>query len=60
VALCSRAYKGFAGLYDFHLRVLTVGSSSTALLSTLSLGGVSFETGQRFARQYVEAISWTG
>jgi len=59
VALCSRAYRKFAGLYDFHLRVLTVDSSTTALLSTLTLGGVSFETGQRFAQRYVEAISWT-
>ena len=59
VALCARAYKHFEGLYDFHLRVLTVDSSSSALLSTLSLGGVSFETGRRFARRYMEAISWT-
>jgi hypothetical protein len=59
VALCSRAYKSFEGLYDFHLRALTVDNSSSALLSTLTLAGVSFETGQRFARQYVEAISWT-
>ena len=59
VALCSRAYKSFAGLYDFHLRALTVDSSSSALLSTLTLSGVSFETGRRFAQQYLEAISWT-
>jgi len=58
VALCSRAYRNFEGLYDFHLRVLTVDSSTTALLSTLTLGGVSFETGRRFAQRYVEAISW--
>jgi hypothetical protein len=59
VALCSRAYKSFAGLYDFHLRAVTVNSSSSALLSTLTIQGVGFETGRRFARQYVEAISWT-
>jgi hypothetical protein len=59
VALCTRAYKGFDGLYDFHLRAMTVDSSTSALLSTLTLSGVSFDTGMRFARQYVEAISWT-
>jgi hypothetical protein len=59
VALCTRAYKHFAGLYDFHMRALTVDSSSSALLSTLTLSGVSFETGRRFAREYLEAISWT-
>ncbi len=59
VALCMRAYKQFAGLYDLRLRAVTVDSSSSALLSTLSLSGVSFETGRRFAQQYLEAISWT-
>jgi hypothetical protein len=59
VALCSRAYKSYAGLYDFHLRALTVDSSSSALLSTLTLTGVDFETGERFARKFVEVISWT-
>jgi hypothetical protein len=59
VALCVRAYKSFAGLYDFHLRAVTVNSSSSALLSDLTIEGVGFETGRRFAQQYVEAISWT-
>lgn len=59
VALCTRGYRSFDGLYDFHLRVVTVDSSSSALLSTLTLSGVSFENGMRFARRYVEAISWT-
>jgi len=59
VALCSRAYKHFAGLYDFVLRAVTVDSSTSALVSTLTLRGVSFETGRRFAQDYVEAISWT-
>ncbi|MCZ7564344.1 MAG: serine protease [Burkholderiales bacterium] len=59
VALCSRAYKHFAGLYDFVLRAATVDSSTSALVSTLTLRGVSFETGRRFAQQYLEALSWT-
>jgi hypothetical protein len=59
VTLCSRAYKSFAGLYDFHLRALSVDNGSSALLSVLTLSGVSFENGVRFARRHVEAISWT-
>ena len=59
VALCTRGYRSFDGLYDFHVRAVTVDSSSSALLSTLTLSGVSFENGVRFARRYVEAISWT-
>jgi hypothetical protein len=58
VALCSRAYKSFQGLYDFHVRAVTVDSTSSALLSTLTLSGVSFENGMRFAQRFVEAISW--
>jgi S1-C subfamily serine protease len=59
IALCTRAYRSFDGLYDFHLRAVTVDSTSSALLSTLTLSGVSFENGLRFAQRYVEAISWT-
>jgi len=59
VALCSRAYKGFDGLYDFHLRAVTVDSPSSALVSTLTISGVGFESGMRFAQRYLEAISWT-
>lgn len=59
VALCSRGYKNFTGLYDFVLRAATVDSSTSALVSTLTLRGVSFETGRRFAQEYVEAFSWT-
>lgn len=59
VALCSRAYQGFAGLYDFHLRVLTVDSESSALLSTLTITGASFDNGMRFAQRHLEAIAWT-
>lgn len=59
VALCTRAYRSFDGLYDFHLRAVTVDSSASALLSTLTLSGVSFENGVRFAQRYVEAIAWT-
>jgi S1-C subfamily serine protease len=59
VALCSRTYNAFQGLYDFHLRAVTVDSASSAMLSTLSISGVSFEQGTRFAQRYVEAITWT-
>jgi len=59
VTLCSRAYKSFAGLYDFHLRALTVDSDSSALLTTVTVSGVSFENGVRCAGRHREAISWT-
>jgi len=59
VALCLRAYRKFAGLYDLHLRALTVDSASAALLSTLTVSGLSFKDGQDLAKRYLEAITWT-
>ncbi len=59
VALCLRAYRDFAGLYDLHLRALTVDSASAALLGTLTVTGVSFKDGQKLAKKYLEAITWT-
>lgn len=58
VALCARAYRKLAGLYQFHLRALTVESSSSALLTTLTLSGLSFKDGQHLAVRYLEEISW--
>jgi len=59
VALCLRAYRKFAGLHDLHLRALAVDSSSAALLSTLTITGVTFKDGQALAKRYLETITWT-
>jgi S1-C subfamily serine protease len=57
--LCVRGYKRFEGLYDVRLRVLTLDSASEALLSSLALNGVGYESGLAFARRYLERITWT-
>ena len=57
--VCVRGYKRFEGLYDLRLRVLTLDSSSEALVSGLALNGVGYESGLAFARRYLEEITWT-
>jgi hypothetical protein len=59
VALCSRAYKSFPGLYDFRLRAVALAGAASALVSTLNLTGVDFRAGTDLAQRFVEAISWT-
>jgi len=56
VALCTRAYRLFPGLYDFRLRLVAVDSSEHALVSVAAVSGVSFDNGMRFARRFLEAI----
>jgi hypothetical protein len=54
--LCARAYKRLPGLYDVVLRLATVGRPREAVVSTLTLAGVSWENGQRVVRRYLGAI----
>ena len=57
--LCVRGYKRFEGLYDMRLKVLTLDRSSEALVSSLALNGVGYESGLDFARKFLERITWT-
>ncbi len=56
--LCLRAYKKLPGLYDAVLKAATLNDNSQGVLTTLTLGGVSFENATRFARQYLGTIAW--
>jgi len=57
--LCARAYRRLPGLYDMLMRVATLDSSTQGLQSHLTLSGIRHENGLRFARKYLEAITWT-
>jgi hypothetical protein len=41
------------------MRVATLDSSTQGLQSHLTLSGIRHENGLRFARKYLEAITWT-
>jgi hypothetical protein len=56
--LCLRAYKKLPGLYDAVLKAATLNDNNQGVLTTLTLGGVSFENATRFARHYLGSIAW--
>ncbi len=56
---CARAYREFGGLYDVSLSTMTQNSSSEALVSALSLQGVSYENAMALAKRFIEAVQWT-
>lgn len=55
--LCVRAYRKFAGLYDFSVLTATTGESLMNLQSRLDVNGVSYENGLRISRMFLESIS---
>jgi len=56
--LCMRSYKKLPGLYDAVLKVATLDNDRRGVLSTVELGGVSYENAVLFSRKYLEGISW--
>jgi hypothetical protein len=58
VVLCLRGYRDYPGLYDLLQRQITLNQSRSALISTLSLTGVSLDDGLRFAQRFLEALEW--
>ncbi len=56
--LCVRAYKKLPGLYDAVLKVAALDNDRRGVLSTVELGGVSYDNALLFSRKYLEGISW--
>jgi serine protease Do len=54
--LCVRAYRKYAGLFDFAVLTATTDESLVNLQSRLELWGVSYENGLRVSRLFLEAI----
>jgi len=54
--LCVRAYKKFAGLYDFAILTDTTDEPLMNLESRLDVKGVSYDNGLRISRLFIEAI----
>jgi serine protease Do len=55
--LCVRAYRKFAGLYDFSLLTASTDDGLMNLQSRLDARGVSYENGMRAARAFLEALA---
>lgn len=54
--LCVRAYRKFAGLYDFALISASTDESLMSLQSRLDVNGVSYENGLRVSRLFLESL----
>jgi serine protease Do len=55
--LCVRAYRKFAGLYDFALLTATTDQGLMSLQSRLDARGVSYENGLRLSRVFIDSLS---
>jgi hypothetical protein len=53
---CVRAYRKFAGLYNFTLLTATTDDGKASLQSRLDVAGVSYENGMRTTRAFLEAL----
>lgn len=53
---CVRAYRKFAGLYNFTLLAASTDDAHASLLSRLDLAGVSYDNGLRATRAFLSAL----
>ncbi|MDB5948620.1 MAG: trypsin [Massilia sp.] len=53
---CVRAYRKFAGLYNFTLMTATTDDAKASLQSRIDVSGVSYENGMRTTRAFLETI----
>ena len=53
---CVRAYRKFAGLYNFTLMTATTDDPKASLQSRIDVSGVSYENGMRTTRAFLEAL----
>lgn len=58
VAYCLRGLRKLEGLYDAVVKLATLGSGTTGLVSTLTLTGVSAENAERLTSRWLELVSW--
>ena len=60
VVSCVRAYRKFAGLYNFTLLTASTDDGRANLQSRLDVSGVSYENGLRSTRAFLEALGRRG
>jgi S1-C subfamily serine protease len=57
---CVRAYRKFAGLYNFTLLTASTDNANSSLQSRLDVSGVSYENGMRATRAFLSALGRGG
>lgn len=58
VAFCLREYKKIKGVYDMVLNAATVSEDQQGLVTTLTLGGVSYDNAVAFSKEYLRTFKW--
>lgn len=58
-AICARAFRKLAGLYDVVIRAAALGEPREGLVTSLQLSGVTWENATRVARNFLERITWS-
>jgi S1-C subfamily serine protease len=56
---CARAYRDFAGIYDVAITTVTQDRDNEALISRLSMQGVSYDNALALAQRFVGEVAWT-
>ncbi|HLJ20230.1 MAG TPA: hypothetical protein VKU84_08530, partial [Stellaceae bacterium] len=55
---CARAYREFEGLYDVWVMTVTQDRDTEALVSRLSLQGVTYPNAIALGKSFIEAVQW--
>lgn len=55
---CARAYREFEGLYDAWVMTVTQDSGREALVSRLTMQGVTYENATALTKRFFEAVQW--
>jgi hypothetical protein len=55
---CARAYREFEGLYDVWVITITQDRGTEALVSRLSMQGVTYPNAIAFGKRFIEAVQW--
>ena len=58
VVWCARAYRDFEDLYDVSVVAVTQDRSREALISRLSMQGVTYEQRDRAGRRFLGGVAW--
>lgn len=59
VIWCARAFRDFDDLYDISMTLVTQDKPAEALVTRLTMDGISFENAVALSRRFVEAVRWS-
>jgi hypothetical protein len=58
LAFCARSYRKMPRLYDVSIVAATLDANDRGLVTSMMLGGFSFENAIQIAQRHLEVLSW--